>query len=480
MSWPNGDKPLQGVGSRWLVRCLPARWLWYGALFVVCLVALAVFFRGCERREILRPTPQMDADAPFWVRVLLLGGAAECTVAVRSPFQVVRSDLGTECQAGQLAMAPTDGTTKITFTDGRFMLGASPLAGSELIISPESPHIFTLNGQNYRGKLKLLVGRSGQTFNAINLVPLEPYLAGVVGCEMPDYWEPQALRAQAIAARTYCLYIKNRFGVNRRWDVNKTQASQVYGGIGAESAQIWEAVNSTCGKVLVAGASSGEQKIEDGEQRTEDEKQKTEGLPSSVRRHPSSGLSGLFPAYYSSICGGHTADSREIFGDRGETQNFASLLTGVPCPYCMDVAKLSLFFWPMARFDREMVTRQLVARYPALGALGPIEELVIAARSDYGQFSRVTSIQLVGATGKTNRLGAEDLRLALDPSGRKIRSMMCQIVPWGNGWAFLAGRGWGHGVGMCQCGAEGMARAGNDAETILQYYYPGCEIVSLY
>ena len=132
------------------------------------------------------------------------------------------------------------------------MLGATPLAGKEVMLCPEPPYIFGLNGQRYRGRLKLIVNRDGRSFDAINLVPLEPYLAGVVGEEMPTYWEPQALRAQAIAARTYCLFTKNRFGTNRQFDVRRTQSSQVYGGIGAESSQIWDAVNSTCGQVLIS------------------------------------------------------------------------------------------------------------------------------------------------------------------------------------------------------------------------------------
>jgi stage II sporulation protein D len=448
MSLPLSDKPLPDARGGPFARCLAARWLWYGALAVVCLVALAVLFHGCERRALVRPTPQMDADSLFWVRVLLLSGATECTLEVPSTFQVVRADQGSALQAGRLALAATSGATRISLTEGRLLLGTTSLAGNELTISPEEPYIFTLNGQKYRGRLKLLVGPGGQTFDAINLIPLEPYLAGVVGAEMPNYWEPEALKAQAVAARTYCLYIKNRFGANRSWDVSKTQANQVYGGVAAESAQVWDAVNSTSGKVLML---------------------REAGSPFEV---PYQGR--LFPAYYSSICGGHTTDSREVFGDSFEP------LRGVPCPYCLEVARLTLFFWPMVQFDRELVTKQLVARYPVIAALGQIEELVVTKKSDYGQFSRAARIKLVGATGKTETLGAEDLRLALDPTGRKIRSMICQIVPWGNGWAFLAGRGWGHGVGMCQCGAEGMARLGKDAATILQYYYPGCEIASLY
>lgn len=183
---------------------------------------------------------------------------------------------------------------------------------------------------------------------------------------------------------------------------------------------------------------------------------------------------GLFPTYYSSVCGGHTTDSEDVFGDSFEP------LKGVACPYCKDVARLGLFFWPMAQFDRQTVTRQLAGRYPKLEALGEIKDIVVTGNRDYGQFSRLTRCKLVGATGKTDTLRGEDLRLALDPTGRKIKSTACRLVRWGDGWAFLSGRGWGHGVGMCQCGAEGLARGGSDAAGILRYYYPGSEIMNAY
>ncbi len=416
-------------------------------LFSLCVILLP----GCEHREIIRPTPQMEVESQFWIRVLLAANASECTVEIPSSFHLTAGDSGLGMRPGLPAKEPLGGPTKISLTRGQLMLGTTPLPDREAVIHPGSPYVFGLNGQNYRGKLKLIVGRSGQTFDVLNLVPLEPYLAGVVGAEMPDYWEPQALRAQAIAARTYCLYIKNRFGGNRSYDVSRTQASQVYGGIGAESSQVWDAVNSTFGKVLV-------------------EKDPAPGRDSS----PGTPARGLFPAYFSSVCGGHTSNSEKVFGDSFET------LKGVPCPYCKDVARLGLFFWPMAQFSRKTVTEQLIARYPKLKALGEIKEIVTIERSDHGQFSRLTRIQLVGTTGATDTLRAEDLRLAIDSSGRRIKSTICHVVPWGDGWAFLSGRGWGHGVGMCQCGAEGMARRGSNAEQILQYYYPGAKIVSVY
>jgi stage II sporulation protein D len=441
-------------------------------LAVVGIALLVVVFRGCRQREALvRVTPQMNAAPAFWVRVLLVADATECTLASPAAFHVSSSDAGPETQVGPPVLMSAGDLTKVSLTNGQFTFGARPLAGREVLIEPQDPYVFTLNGQDYRGRLKLVADRSGRTFDAVNLVPLEPYLAGVVGAEMPDYWEPQALRAQAIAARTYCLYTKNRFGANRRWDVSRTQANQVYGGLGAESTQTWNAVNSTYGEVLVSPELTRKHgAIADSGLWTADSRR--ESNPQSTIDNPQ--FRGLFPAYYSSICGGHTADSESVFGDCFEP------LKGVPCPYCKDVAKPALYLWPMVRFDRDMVTKQLTARYSGLASLGLIEEIIVTGKEDYGFYARATAIKLVGATGKADTLRAEDLRLALDPTGRKIKSMACQIVPWDNGWAFLAGRGWGHGVGLCQCGAEGMARLGSDAESILQYYYPGCKIVNIY
>jgi stage II sporulation protein D len=412
---------------------------------------LLLLLPGCEPRGVVRPTPQMEVEPQFWIRVLLVSAASECTVEIPSAFHVMRADFGSAAESSQSALAPLEGPVKVTLVGGRLQLGSMPLADSPVVISPGAPYVFSVNGQSFRGKLKLSVNRDGASFDVLNLVPLEPYLAGVVGEEMPDYWEPQALRAQAIAARTYCLYIKNRFGVNRSYDVSRTQASQVYGGVAAESPPVWDAVNDTCGKVLTTGATGAARS----------------GRFDALRE-------GLFPTYFSSVCGGHTSNSQDVFGD-----SFGPL-QGVACPYCQDVAKLGLFFWPMVQFSRKTVTDQLVARYPKLKDLGEIKDIVVVDRVDYGQFSRLTRIKLVGTTGKTDSLRGEDLRLAIDSSGRRIKSTICQIVPWGDGWAFLSGRGWGHGVGMCQCGAEGMARTGRKAEEILKYYYPGAQIVSIY
>lgn len=399
----------------------------------------------------------MDIEPKFWVRVLLLDNVTDCTLKAVSSFRVISAESNLRAQATQVRFERTSVPTKIEISAGRITIAEQSFTSSEgdwdpkrtslrlgirATIVPDSPHIFNLNGDDYRGKLKLIINSDGKSFDAINLVPLEPYLAGVVGAEMPDYWEPEALKAQAIAARTYCLYIKNRFGSKRGWDLNKTQANQVYLGVKAESAQIWSAVNETYGQVLVC-------------------------------EHPD-GTEDIFPAYYSSVCGGHTENSKRVFGDSFQP------LVGVACPYCKDVAKLSLFFWPMAKFDKSTVTTSLLRRYPRLKQLGEITNIVPVEKSNYGKFSRLTKVKLVGSTGSSDFLRAEDFRLSIDPTGRKLRSTICRIVKWDGKWAFLSGRGWGHGVGMCQYGAQGMATEGKTASEILIYYYPVSKIVSVY
>jgi len=410
------------------------------------LLSVCGWLDGCKARQPDIPTPQMDAEPQPWVRVLLLNNITACTVKTIGPYRIIESI--EDCQStidnfqSSIENCISEISASVQLTAGRITIAGQPFTNDQITILPDNPHIFNLNGDSYRGKLKLIVNPDSNSFDAVNIVPMESYLAGVVGAEMPGYWEPEALKAQTIAARTYCTYIKKQFGGNRTWDVRKTQAHQVYLGVSAESAQVWDAVNQTQGQVLVCNRSGGNEDI--------------------------------FPAYYSSNCGGHTENSANVFGDRFEP------LVGVPCPYCKNVAKPAFFFWSAVQFDSNNVTNRLLQRYPALKQLGEITGITTTRQSNYEDFSRLTEVKLLGSTGKSEFLKAEDLRLTIDPTGRKLKSTICQIIKSGDRWEFSSGRGYGHGVGMCQCGAQGMAREGNTAEQILSYYYPNSKLVKVY
>ncbi|MBL7152462.1 MAG: SpoIID/LytB domain-containing protein [Phycisphaerae bacterium] len=397
---------------------------------------------ACKQRGPSLRTPARQSQPKQLVRVLLLNDAGACTLRFSSSFDVA-AGTADGAPGGRKEHFENNGRPiEIAMLGQTITIDARTIEADEIEISPAAASVFNLNGDNYRGTLRLIVNDDGNSFDVINLLGVESYLAGVVGAEMPSYWEPEALKAQAIAARTYCLYIKKRFGSGRSWDLSKTQAHQVYRGVDAESAQIWSAVNQTKGNVLVC---------KDGD-----------------------GVEGIFPAYYSSTCGGHTENSKHVFGD-----SFASL-AGVPCPYCAGVARPKFYFWPVAGFDAEEVGEKLRRKYPKLKQLGQITDIAAAEQTDYGTYRRLTKIKLSGSTGKSDFLRAEDLRLTVDPSGRRLRSTICEISKSGNKWVFSFGRGFGHGVGMCQCGAQSMARRGSSAEKILDHYYPGSRISEVY
>jgi stage II sporulation protein D len=416
-------------------------------LLVLMLLLTGAGFISCRNHRFLQATPQMGLERQFWVRVLLAERVEKCTVKVKGGFSVLGS-------AGETLLPETifverGQPLEVGVSAAGLTIAGRSFPTMEATILPDEPHVFTLDGSDYRGKLVIKANADYATFDAVNVVPIESYLAGVVTAEMPAYWQSEALKAQAIAARTYCLYSKKKFGGLRHWDVKRTPESQVYLGLRGESVQSWKAVNDTWGQVLAC--------------------------PRVLLSQDSSGGGeDIFPAYYCSSCGGHTEDAKNVFGDS------FSALRGVPCPYCREVARPDVFFWPMAQFDKSEVKMALQSKYPKLRALADIKYIVAAGQSDYADFSRLTLVKFEDSTGKSDFLRAEDLRLTIDPTGSRLRSTICKIINLENKWAFIGGRGFGHGVGLCQCGAEGLARRGKSAEQILFYYYPGSKLVRVY
>jgi stage II sporulation protein D len=408
----------------------------------ICItMSLLLLLGGCRRREQARqPSLILGLKAQPEVRVLLVSDVTGFSFGCPVPVTVACAD----AQVPQGRFGPVNGPVVVELIGGRISFAGWSCPADKLQITPDTNAIFTVNSHSYRGSLEVVVTQDGNSFDVVNIVGTEAYLAGVIGAEMPSYWEPQALEAQAIAARTYCLYIKKRFGTGRYWDVRKTAANQMYNGVEAESPVVWRAIEKTAGKVLVCAQPDG----------TED----------------------IFPAYYASTCAGHTENSKNVFGDLFEP------LAGVPCPYCVDVAPRQYLSWPSVYLTKSRVNAVLFARYPQLQKLGDIERISAVSPSRYDGLTRLTWIKLEDANGRSDTLRAEDFRLALDPTGFKIKSAAFEISrrTGTDGWAFVGGKGYGHGVGLCQYGAQGMARKGRGAEEILSHYYPGSKIKKLY
>lgn len=399
------------------------------------LLGFACCFVGCWKKQTTRPViiRERIAAPSKNVRVLLHGNTYKCVLSSSGGFTLRDSKTQLKAHFGV-----ETGPLEITAISGYLKIG-DRMFGNGTIITPDQMSLIKIDGKAYRGIVKLLTSSDGRSFQVINELHIEEYLAGVVGAEMPSYWGEHALKAQTIAARTYCLYTKNRFGRNRPWDVKRTQANQVYRGVSAETVTVKRAVRETRSMVLQC-------------------------------RHRDS-TTGIFPAYYSSTCGGHTESSYNTFGE------YFPPLTGVECNYCKKTAPPNYLAWGPVVFSETEVSTKIIAHYPSLAELVTIESIENAKMSNYGKNdNRVLSFRLIGKDGKDAYLKSEDLRLTLDSTGMKMKSTYCKFKKENGKYSFT-GKGFGHGVGMCQYGAQAMAREGRDYKQILRFYYPTAVII---
>jgi stage II sporulation protein D len=271
----------------------------------------------------------------------------------------------------------------------------------------------TWNGVRYRGSLRLIA--DAERILVVNVLDLENYLRGVVPAEMQASWHAEALKAQAVAARTYTLrYLRP----DAPYDICATIDCQVYAGVAAEHPGSDAAVAATAGEVLTY----------DGD---------------------------LARVYYHSDSGGATASASEVWG--------------YDLPYLparSDVATRS----PHAQWSARIDPRFAAAWLATVGIdIGLLESLRVVATSASG---RVVRAELVGARGRVVLDGAV-LRTQL--RGWGLRSTRFEMT----GALSVRGQGWGHGVGMSQYGALAMAESGRDYRSILATYYPGTLLESV-
>lgn len=403
--------------------------MYRGVVLWACMVCILPI-SGCRRKSV-GTTVGIDSPRQTWLRVMLFENLNECTVTSMNGFSVVASNGGTRAEFG------TDEPVRVTVTGGELMFGEHRF-GQPVEVQTHDPYVFDLDGQAYRGYVNLRVNDVGTGIEVVNALPMEAYLLGVVGAEMHSYWEPEALRAQAVVSRTYSLFIKNRFGARRTWDVTSTEANQVYRGMQAETATVRRAVLETSGQVLTGAYPDGREL--------------------------------LFPTYFSSSCGGHTEEARNVFGDTVEA------LAAVECPYCEKTARRKDFFWQPVEYSMDEISRRLTNRYPSLDKLEKITDFEI---TETGHQGRITRVRLIGKNGKTDTVRGEDFRLSLDPTGRQLKSTFFTVRKSGSLVHFEQGRGFGHGVGLCQHGTQEMARQGMDYRRIMDFYFPGSKLVSI-
>jgi stage II sporulation protein D len=408
----------------------------------------SVVSAGCDRS----PTPDADpaagpappsvpAGIDRTIRVLLLDRISTCSLACEQPFDLLDVNDGAVLARSQGA-SPL--TVRFTADSIRFVELDHTFEerGLDLIPRGDKPvRVETPRGpRHYPGTLRFLLqpgAGAGPAGALINVVDMEDYLPGVVSAEMPASFHPQALRAQAIAARTYAWYNKAE-RAERDWDVTSTESSQVYIGTGeGVAAEAVQAVRDTAGVVCTWSAPDGER---------------------------------IFCTYYSSTCGGST----QAAGPVKNEPVIPPLAGNVICEYCSHSPALT---WGPVRLSKAQITEQLRERYPRFRRIGPIEQIAVLEESPSG---RPVRLGLLDAFDRGLQLEAENFRLTVDPAGRTIRSTFFTLVIERDSIVFQNGRGFGHGLGMCQYGADGLARAEGTAGQILSFYYPGSNLTRAY
>jgi len=313
-----------------------------------------------------------------------------------------------------------------------------PQPGATFELSRRSPDGGWSPATRYTGHLVLLVRPDG-TLLAINHLDVDTYVAGVLTRELYADFHPEAFRAQAVAARTYALYQMSR-RAGRDYDVTATESSQVYGGLpqGRGAHRALEAVHYTRGIVATWPSPRGER---------------------------------IFCTYYSSACGGMT---QSVTACKPGEPAIPPLSGGVKCDYCR-IARGEAYRWQPVRIAKSDLTARLAARYPAVAGLGGIRGVAAAVHPRTGRLCRV---RLTGRSGQTHELLAEDFRLAI--GSRVMRSTNCRLTDEGEAIVLSDGRGFGHGMGLCQWGMQGQALQGRLAGQILKYYYPGMHLTRAY
>jgi stage II sporulation protein D len=351
-------------------------------------------------------------------------------VAIKTDADAVRLNLKgtyrfTDLSTGKKLLSGRGGTlSALSVCERQLCIDARPLDTAAVRIQA-TKGLGVQSGQRltwYRGDLDVVTDQAGG-LSAVNRLGLEDYLGGVLPREVPANWPMAVLQAQAVASRTYALYRMEQAG-NLSYDVSADVLSQVYGGRSAESWRTSRALKRTRGRAMIY------------------KKQ-------------------LVPAFFHASCGGHTEDARVIWNLDSE------VLRGTACPYCTGR--------PSYSWKRNFHARAVQAQLNSSGYhIDQIKNIEVEQRSASG---RAVSLRIRDKKNREITVPAAEFRTLLGPD--VVRSTLFDAEM--QGYYFdLAGHGWGHGVGMCQQGACGMALHGKSMLEILQFYYNGITLKKMY
>jgi stage II sporulation protein D len=345
------------------------------------------------------------------IRVLMVEGMSRLEIQTDGRLDILNSNLGKILYSADrsISFTKTPGGIAVNGQKMNFLRCWVKTSGSTL----------SLGKTRVRGILLISLEPDG--LQAINHVPIEAYLYGLISKEMPRSWSNGALKAQAVTSRTYALYTKgkNRF---MPFDVKAGTGSQVYGGFDAETPETSLAVDETQGQVLARN-------------------------------------NRLIMAYFHSNSAGHTEDARYVW------QVNLPYLKGHPDPFCKPSTE-NAWEYPISF---AIASARLNDAGLNIGAIRSIKSNSLTPSG------RVFELSFETDRGNV-LLAASHFRNLID--AKQIKSTFFKVISQPDG-ILLKGHGHGHGVGMSQWGAHRMACAGYSYEEILKYYYPGVKLIAI-
>lgn len=349
------------------------------------------------------------------IRVAISKDKKDALISVTGPFEAI------DVRSGKVLTKDTRlPLSKVSSGNGAIKIGGAIFNTDTIRIAPKRNGSLYINKRRYKGEAVIFLKEGGRLL-IVNKLDIESYIKGVLYHEISHKWPINAIKAQAVAARTYAMY-QIETSKTRDFDVNADTSSQVYGGYYSEKRKTNRAVNFTSGQVL-----------------------KFKGK--------------VFPAYFHATCGGVTESSSELWDI-----DIAPLKGGRLCTFCVASPH---YYWRTS-FSLKELQNKLKEKYCLKGDL---KDIVVTKRNSNG---RIRTLKVIDGSGESFTISAKDFRGVVGPN--LIRSTNFTIVFEKNNIVFN-GKGWGHGVGLCQWGAYGMSRAGYDYKDILSFYYPGAKIV---
>ncbi|HEX2188872.1 MAG TPA: SpoIID/LytB domain-containing protein [Longimicrobiaceae bacterium] len=431
---------------------------WY-RLQVVCGSTASVEARRAAAEADGVPTFTEFVPAANCTRLFLGRFPANASFTIRNNFRNEMIAAGHSGTDSFWAVKADPGVTEYRVTRG-----AESTTSSGPVVLTSSDGIVTIAGVKYRDMAEVRVNGAG-TLAGINELPMEQYLYGVVPQELGPvaFPELEALKAQAVAARTYALA-----GLGKRasdgYDLLATTTDQVYGGYAAEHPLSSRAVDETAG---VAATYAG----------------------------------GLINALYSSTSGGHTADSEEAFAAA------VSYLRGIPDaergqalehvpsvevfrahgnPASLRATREGDFDSNWGRFHRWTFrwTAAEISSVISAYAGQPVGKVLAINVTERGPSGRVLAIEYVTEAGvftdTKDRIRASLKYINASGTPTNLLSTLFFVEPTSDGGFRVYGGGFGHGVGLSQTGAVGMAEKGHTFDRILKYYYRDIDLVKWY